>query len=231
MYLVLLPAGTRVRSDHGDDARHGDALDAATTLVLKTSGLFAYQRYLEFRRVDPPRSRGGFSLRSEGASGGGKSTLASVLVGLREPESGLLLLRGLDRPTLGPAGWRRRVVAAPQYHENHVLLGTFAFHLLMSRRWPPQDQDVEEAEAICRELGLGDLLDRMPGGMLQMVGETGWQLSQGERSRLYIARVLLQDADLVLLDESFASLDPETLRKALRCVLARATTLVVIAHP
>lgn len=63
-----------------------------------------------------------------------------------------------------------------------------------------------------------------------MVGETGWRLSHGERSRLLIARALLQEADLMVLDESFASLDPENLRRALQCVLARAPTLWVIAH-
>ena len=71
----------------------------------------------------------------------------------------------------------------------------------------------------------------MPAGLLQMVGETGWQLSQGERSRLYIARTLLQGADCLLLDESFAALDPATLQRALHCVLARDVTLLVIAHP
>ena len=80
------------------------------------------------------------------------------------------------------------------------------------------------------ELGLGDLLGRMPAGMLQMVGETGWQLSHGERSRLYIARALLQDADLVVLDESFAALDPENLKRAVECVVKRARSLLVIAH-
>ena len=74
--------------------------------------------------------------------------------------------------------------------------------------------DFEAAQAICDDLGLGDLLARMPAGMLQMVGETGWQLSHGERSRLYIARALLQDAELVVLDESFAALDPENLKRA-----------------
>ncbi len=167
----------------------------------------------------------------EGPSGGGKSTLASLLIGLRRPESGLLLLRGLDRQTLGAKGWRRRVVAAPQFHENHILTGTFAFNLLMGRCWPPRPEDLEEAEAVCRQLGLGDLLERMPAGLLQMVGETGWQLSHGERSRLFIARALLQGADLIVLDESFAALDPETLRRSLQCVLNQAPTLLVIAHP
>ena len=175
--------------------------------------------------------REGDRLLLEGASGGGKSTLASLLTGLRAPASGLLLLGGLDRPTLGARGWRRRVAAAPQFHENHVLTGTFAFNLLMGRQWPPSPQDLSEAETVCRELGLGDLLNRMPAGLLQMVGETGWQLSHGERSRLFLARALLQGAAMVILDESFGALDPETLRQCLRCTLDRAATLLVIAHP
>jgi ATP-binding cassette subfamily B protein len=167
----------------------------------------------------------------EGSSGSGKSTLASLLTGLRQPESGLMLLDGLDQHTLGGDGWRRRVVAAPQFHENHVLTETFAFNLLMGRRWPPRAEDLREAKSICLELGLGDLLRRMPAGMFQMVGDSGWQLSHGEKSRLYIARALLQGADLIILDESFAALDPETLRLAMDCVLKRAATLLVVAHP
>ena len=167
----------------------------------------------------------------EGPSGGGKSTLASVLTGIREPESGLLLAGGLDMQTLGLEGWRRAVVAAPQFHENHVLTGTFAFNLLMGRRWPATAGDLVEAEEICRELGLGNLLDRMPAGLQQVVGDTGWRLSHGERSRLFIARALLQGADLVVLDESFAALDPESLDQSLRCVLQRGPALLVIAHP
>ncbi len=167
----------------------------------------------------------------EGPSGGGKSTLGSLLTGLRAPQSGLLLLDGLDRHTLGARGWRKRVAGSPQFHENHVLSNTFLFNLLMGRRWPPREQDVEDAIAVCRELGLGPLLTRMPAGVSQTLGETGWQLSHGEKSRLYIARALLQDARLIVLDESFAALDPETLAVALKCVLARARALVVIAHP
>jgi ATP-binding cassette subfamily B protein len=173
----------------------------------------------------------GDRLLLKGASGGGKSTLASLLIGLRQPESGLLLLDGLDHPSLGARGWRRRIVAAPQFHENHVFTGTFAFNVLMGRRWPPRRVDHELAEEVCRELGLGNLLDRMPSGLQQIVGETGWQLSHGEKSRLFVARALLQDADLIVLDESFAALDPETLHQAIRCVSARARTLLVIAHP
>jgi ATP-binding cassette subfamily B protein len=167
----------------------------------------------------------------EGSSGGGKSTLAALLAGLRRPESGLLLAGGLDRATLGAAGWRRRVAAAPQYHENHIFAGSLAFNLLMGRQWPPTASDMSEATAACKELGLGGLLERMPAGLEQMVGDTGWQLSQGERSRVYLARVLLQKPELVVLDESFAALDPASLRQSLECVLRRAETLLVVAHP
>ncbi|HYL76231.1 MAG TPA: ABC transporter ATP-binding protein [Bryobacteraceae bacterium] len=166
----------------------------------------------------------------EGPSGGGKSTLVSLLVGLREPNSGRLLLDGLDRQTLGLERWIRRIAAAPQFHENHVLAETFAFNLFMGRHHIPTPADLEEAEAICNELGLSPLLERMPAGMLQMVGETGWQLSHGERSRLYIARALLQQPELVILDESFAALDPENLQRAVECVVRRAPSLLVIAH-
>lgn len=173
----------------------------------------------------------GERLLVEGGSGGGKSTLGAIVAGLREPGEGLVLLAGLDRPTLGLVGWRRRVAAAPQFHENHVFTGTFAFNLLMGRGWPPRAEDLGEAQTICEELGLGELLARMPGGLMQMVGETGWQLSHGERSRLFIARALLQEVDLLVLDESFAALDPQTLQRALACVLARARAVLVIAHP
>jgi ATP-binding cassette subfamily B protein len=175
--------------------------------------------------------RAGERILLEGPSGGGKSTLGSLLAGLRSPESGLLLLGGLDRHTLGLDGWRRRAVAAPQFHENHVFVGTLSFNLLFGRAWPPSQDDLREAHAVCTELGLSELLQRMPSGLEQMVGEIGWQLSHGERSRVYIARALLQDSDLVVLDESFAALDPETLRLAMDCVLKRSRTLVVIAHP
>jgi len=173
----------------------------------------------------------GERLLLQGSSGGGKSTLASLLAGSRVADSGLLLLHGLDRETLGAANWRRRVVLSPQFHENHVLMGPLSFNLLMGRRWPPSTADLEEAERICRGLGLGPLLDRMPGGMNQMVGETGWQLSHGEKSRIYIARALLQRADLTILDESFGALDPQNLERTLTYVLAETPTLLVIAHP
>jgi len=166
----------------------------------------------------------------EGPSGGGKSTFVSLLSGLRQPSSGLLLVGGMDRSAVGANGWRRFVAAAPQFHENHVLTAPFVVNLLMARTGVLRKTDVEEAEEICRDLGLDELIQRMPSGVWQMVGESGWQLSHGERSRLFIARALLQNAEAIVLDESFAALDPENMRRAMECVLKRARTLIVVAH-
>jgi ATP-binding cassette, subfamily B, bacterial len=211
----------------------GIAESAAGRTVLDASDVtFRY-------RQDGPPVLNGIDLRMErgdqalleGASGRGKSTLVSILCGLREPASGLLTSGGLDRASIGARQWRKKVAAAPQYHQNHIVTGTVAFNLLMGRAWPPTYEDMQEAVKVCRELGLGDLLERMPAGIQQMVGDTGWQLSQGERSRVFLARALLQDSDVTILDESFAALDPENLRRAMECSIRRANTLLVVAHP
>ncbi len=174
--------------------------------------------------------RGDFVLL-QGDSGSGKSTLVSLLGGLRRPSGGLLLAGGLDRHTLGEATWRHRIAVAPQYHENHVFTAPLSFNLLLGRPYPHSAQDLEEAKELCHELGLGPLLERMPAGLDQIVGETGWQLSQGERGRVFLARTLLQNAEVVMLDESLGALDPQNLRQCLDCVTRRATTLLVVAHP
>ncbi len=174
--------------------------------------------------------RRGDRLLLQGDSGSGKSTLAAALAGLCTPTSGLILSGGLDRVTLGTEAWRRRVAFAPQYHENHILSASLAFNMLIGRPYPHSEQDKSEALEVCYELGLGPLLERMPAGLEQMVGETGWQLSQGERSRIFLGRALLQRSEVLLLDETLAALDPENLEQCLQCVMRRAETVMLIAH-
>jgi ATP-binding cassette subfamily B protein len=197
-------------------------------------------RELGFRhagRRDPVIDRAGLVIgRNDhvllvGPSGSGKSTLAALLAGLRRPDSGLLLFRGLDRDTLGSDTWRRGIVLAPQFQENHLLVGPLAYNLLLGRRWPPTPRDLEETSALCEDIGLGPLLARMPLGLFQPVGESGWQLSHGERSRVFAARAILQKPDLLIVDESFAALDPATLAQTLRLVVARSSAVMLIAHP
>ncbi|HET9013757.1 MAG TPA: ABC transporter ATP-binding protein [Gemmatimonadaceae bacterium] len=163
----------------------------------------------------------------EATSGAGSSALVSIVGGLRRQDAGVLLLDGLDRRTLGADAWARLVSTVAQPHENHVFTNTLAFNLLMGRRWPPEPEDLQDAEAVCRELGLGPLVQRMPGGLHQVVGDTGWQLSQGERARLFIGRALLQGARLVTIDAALSSLDAESLEQVLRCVASRAPSVLV----
>lgn len=174
----------------------------------------------------PPRAR----VLLLGPSGSGKSTLAAVLAGLRPPRAGALRFGGLDPGTVGAAEWRRRIAMTPQFHENHLFDESLAFNLLLGRGWPPSPADLEEAAQLCRLLGLGPLLQHMPGGLQQQVGESGWPLSHGERSRVLLARTMLQQADVWILDECFSALDPHTLERCLRVVLARAPTLIVLEH-
>lgn len=210
-----------------------DSIRQRSVLLEAHDVVFRYSRTGQtMLRIPNFRIHEGDRVLIEGPSGSGKSTFAALMMGLRFPESGLLLIHGLDYHTLGDLGWRARVAGAPQYHVNHLFSGSLAYNLLMGRQWPPLAEDLAEAEEICEELGLRPLLSRMPAGLMQLVGGNGgWRLSHGEASRVFIARALLQNAEVLILDESFAALDPETLAQAMKCVFRRARTLIVIAHP
>jgi ATP-binding cassette subfamily B protein len=208
-----------------------DATQGRRALLVGRDVSYRYPGRLEpvLRGADFEVRRGDRVL-VEGASGSGKSTLGALLCGVRQPSGGLLLLGGFDHHSLRPERWRQRVASVPQAHENHILSAPLLFNIAMARCWPPSNDDVAEFEQICTELGLSGLLARMPAGIQQMVGDSGWQLSQGERARVCIARALAQQADIRVLDESFATLDPETLDLVLGCILRRSETLLVVSH-
>jgi ATP-binding cassette subfamily B protein len=166
-----------------------------------------------------------------GASGAGKSTLAAILAAGRMVPGGLLLLRGLDPASWRRGAWRRRVVAVPQLHANHLFAESLAFNLLCGRRWPALAADVALAAEVCRDLGLGGLLDRLPRGLEERIGEAGWRLSDGEASRVCLARAVLQEPDLLIVDESLAALDPAGRLVVLEALERRRwLALVVIGH-
>ena len=145
-----------------------------------------------------------------GAAGSGKSTLAHVLAGLGPPHSGSVQCGGYDPVSLGPARWARVVALAPQLDDNHIFSESLAFNLLLGRRWPPRPDDLEAARTTCEALGLGPLLEAMPSGLEEPVGEGGWYLSHGERSRVFLARAVLQNARWVIADAPLDALDPQT---------------------
>jgi len=68
-------------------------------------------------------------------------------------------------------------------------------------------------------------------GIFENIGETGWQLSHGERARIYLARALLQNADVTIIDESFGTLDPHNHHTALAAALHHTRATILIAHP
>lgn len=175
-------------------------------------------------------AKSGDRILLEGASGQGKSTLLRVLAGLCRADRGTLRLRGFDRSAFGDRLWRQRVALVPQFQENHLYAGSMAFNLLLGRRWPPSPEDLEAAVQLCAELGLEDLVERMPLGLMQPVGEGGWQLSHGERARVFLARALLQPNEMLLLDESLAGLDGATARLVLAAAEQRSRALLVVAH-
>jgi ATP-binding cassette subfamily B protein len=201
---------------HRADAPAGNAAPSSDGTVQAHAVSYAYNRRHVLRGVSLSVQPGDRILL-QGPSGAGKSTLAAVLAGLRAPSHGTVI-------------GAQQVTVAPQFHENYLVSASLAFNLLLGRRWPPTTTDLREAQTLCEELGLGPLLTDMPAGLAQPVGEVGWQLSHGERSRVYVARALLSDATVVVLDESFAALDPKALHQTLDCVVRRTPALIVITH-
>jgi ATP-binding cassette subfamily B protein len=217
----LFEAGL-ARADSAPKSDTGDA--GHSTIVSAVS--FAYRSREVLRGVNL-RIESGERILIGGPSGGGKTTFSKLLTGELRANTGTILVGGVDSASVSGAAWRRRVAASPQFHENYVFANSFGFNV------DPTGKEGElspEAREVCFELGLKSLLGKMPSRAAQLLGETGWQLSHGERSRVFIARSLLQGAEVLVFDESFSALDPESLQLAMQCVRKRAPTLLVIAH-
>jgi ATP-binding cassette subfamily B protein len=166
----------------------------------------------------------------QGSSGSGKSTLGRILAGRLAPGSGSIIHGGLDANVLGPDAWKRRVCYVPQNHLNHVLTETLLFNLLLGRGWPPTPQAMARVHEVIDAAGLTALVERMPAGLQQMVGEGGWRLSQGEQARLFLARGLLQGSNVLVVDEPLAALDAQTAMDVLTTLQRTDGTLVMISH-
>lgn len=168
-------------------------------------------------------------LSIEGPSGSGKSTLLSVILGARPATGGEVIADGIPLGVIDSAAWRSRVAWCPQ--EAHVFDSTVRGNLLIGR---PRAVGIDDDEMIdvLRRVGLGPLLAQLEAGLDARVGARGGALSGGERQRLAVARALLGDADILLLDEPTAHLDEAT-AAAMMADIRRATgdrIVVLVSH-
>lgn len=161
-----------------------------------------------------------------GPSGGGKSTVTSLLLRFERPQAGQLLIDGVDADRYTAASVRGHFALVTQ----EPLL--FSGSVLENLRFARPDATQEEVEAAARVANADGFIRALPQGYDTRIGERGVTLSGGQRQRLCIARAVLSRAPVLVLDEATSSLDPESEREvqaALAAVLPGRTALV-IAH-
>lgn len=161
-----------------------------------------------------------------GPSGCGKTTAAKLLLRLHDPEEGRVLFDGVDARELDADSLRARVglvdAHAVMFHD------TVLQNVALGRRVVT----LSEVERACRAVGAHDFIEALPEGYRTLLGDWGFSLSSGQRQKLALARVLLKDPEIVVLDEATAHLDGQAERDvlaALETVLA-GRTVVTVSH-
>jgi ATP-binding cassette subfamily C protein CydC len=161
-----------------------------------------------------------------GPSGSGKSTLVSLLLRFWDVQEGTIHIGDRDVRTLAVEDVRRAVGVVAQH--THLFNATIRENLLLARRDAPESDLIRAAQ----EAHIHDFIMRLPAGYDTWIGEQGVRLSGGERQRLAIARALLKDAPVLVLDEATANLDAVTEIALLRTLnrLAQGRTTLIVTH-
>ncbi len=161
-----------------------------------------------------------------GPSGGGKTTLSRVLLRFIDPDRGGVLIDGRAIADLDLAAWRQSIAWVPQ--DPTLVAGTVSDNI----RLGDPDASDERVQAAAETARAADFVSRLPQGFDTVLGERGLRLSGGQRQRLAIARAVLRDAPVVVLDEFTAHLDDRTEDELLEVIerLLIGRTAVVIAH-
>jgi ABC-type multidrug transport system fused ATPase/permease subunit len=215
------------RQGDTETRRHGDAGHADGDSRVSVSPAFPLSVpegwvLPDFSLAIPP----GQTLAIVGHTGAGKSSLARLITRFYEFQGGRLLIDGRDIRTLDLAQYRRQVGLVPQVP--FLFAGTVADNI----RYGRPGASAAEVEAVARTLGDGSWVDDLPRGLETDVGERGARLSLGQRQLVALARVLLQDPSIFILDEATASIDPFTeaqIQEGLDVVMRERTSLI-IAH-
>ena len=187
---------------------------------------FGYTRNKNLLHIPSLRILAGEHIAIAGENGAGKSTLVRLIARLYDPVSGAVRLGGEDIRNIHLKSLRESVSYLPR---DPVLFdGSIASNLLFARP-SASEQDLEEA---LQMVGLTALVRSLPGGLGQRIGPDGCQLSGGERQRLALARAILQEPLVLILDEATSCLDPgaegSILQELRRCL--RLSTFIVISH-
>lgn len=163
-----------------------------------------------------------------GTTGGGKSTLTDLIMGLLTPTDGHVLVEGARLTQSNMKDWRSRIAHVPQtiYLSDTTVAENIALGV------PREKIDMKRLKAAIVQAQLTEVIDNLPNGLESRVGERGVQLSGGQRQRIGIARALYKQADVLVLDEATSALDAETESKVMDAIYRLSSNLVVliIAH-
>lgn len=168
----------------------------------------------------------GKKLALVGESGEGKSTIASLLMRLYEPGKGQILIDGTDISTVTQKSLREHIAVV--FQEPAPFSGTVAENIAYAR----PDASEQSIIAAAKAANAHDFISKLPDGYRTEIGERGVRLSGGQKQRLAIARALLKDAPILILDEATSSLDSRAeaqVQEALETLMKNRTTLI-IAH-
>jgi ABC-type multidrug transport system fused ATPase/permease subunit/GT2 family glycosyltransferase len=203
----------------------GPALNPQYHLRLRNV-TFGYERRRPVLRDFSLDVRPGQTMGIVGVTGAGKSTLASLIARLYDPWQGRVEIDGRDLRDVDLESVRDAV--ALTFQEPYLLPATIAENIGYGR--PSATR--EEVEAAARAAGAHQFIELLPDGYETLLGERGATLSGGERQRISIARALLKDAPILVLDEPTAALDAETERRLIESLehLRAGKTTIIIAH-
>jgi subfamily B ATP-binding cassette protein MsbA len=171
-------------------------------------------------------SNAGTTTALVGSSGSGKSTILSLVLNFIQPTKGTIRIDGLDLQSVRLRDYRRHLGVVLQ--DNFLFDGT----ILDNIRFANPEADLEEIREVCRIANADEFIERFPDSYKTIVGERGVKLSGGQRQRIAIARALLADPRILILDEATSSLDSESealIQEGLNR-LRKGRTTFVIAH-
>jgi ATP-binding cassette subfamily B protein len=161
-----------------------------------------------------------------GPSGAGKSTLADLLLRFHDPESGAICVDGHDVRELRLADLRREIALVEQ--SPHLFRATVEENIAYGQ----PDASLSEIRACARAAAIDDFIQSLPDGYATIIGERGLTISAGERQRIALARALLRNPSILIMDEPTAALDPES-EASVTYALAgahRCRTTILITH-